>query len=146
MGGIHLREVIGRYGTALAGLALILFFLTFAPNLALLQKFRVVGDIPCFLQSRGLTFEIRSEEGYGFCQGARSDAESAFNAGKFATYAWGTNLWGNAREKFQFPADDGSKLPSEKAVMSITTRFGFSRTARQTVASSTYPSARACMW
>ena len=28
------RELIGRYGTALAGLALILFFLIFAPNFA----------------------------------------------------------------------------------------------------------------
>lgn len=34
MGGIHAREVIGRYGTAIAGLALILFFLLFAPNFA----------------------------------------------------------------------------------------------------------------
>jgi multiple sugar transport system substrate-binding protein len=34
------------------------------------------------------------------------DAGSAFNAGRFATYSWGTNLWGNAREKFQFPSED----------------------------------------
>ena len=34
MGRIDPREVIGRYGTALAGLALILFFLIFAPNFA----------------------------------------------------------------------------------------------------------------
>lgn len=34
MGRIHAREVIGRYGTAIAGLALILFFLLFAPNFA----------------------------------------------------------------------------------------------------------------
>ena len=32
MGRIDPRELIGRYGTALAGLALILFFLIFAPN------------------------------------------------------------------------------------------------------------------
>ncbi len=29
-----IRDVIGRYGTAIAGLALILFFLVFAPNFA----------------------------------------------------------------------------------------------------------------
>jgi len=34
LGRIDPREVIGRYGTALAGLALILFFLIFAPNFA----------------------------------------------------------------------------------------------------------------
>ncbi|WP_262329539.1 ABC transporter permease [Bosea sp. BH3] len=34
MGRIDPRELIGRYGTALAGLALILFFLVFAPNFA----------------------------------------------------------------------------------------------------------------
>lgn len=34
MGRIDPRELIGRYGTALAGLALILFFLIFAPNFA----------------------------------------------------------------------------------------------------------------
>lgn len=34
MGRIDPREAIGRYGTALAGLALILFFLIFAPNFA----------------------------------------------------------------------------------------------------------------
>lgn len=34
MGRIDAREVIGRYGTAIAGLALILFFLLFAPNFA----------------------------------------------------------------------------------------------------------------
>ncbi|KPH82630.1 ABC transporter permease [Bosea vaviloviae] len=34
MGRITAREVIGRYGTAIAGLALILFFLLFAPNFA----------------------------------------------------------------------------------------------------------------
>jgi len=32
--GFHFRNVIGHYGTALAGLALILFFLIFAPNFA----------------------------------------------------------------------------------------------------------------
>lgn len=34
MGRIDLRELIGHYGTAIAGLALILFFLIFAPNFA----------------------------------------------------------------------------------------------------------------
>ncbi|WP_210179625.1 ABC transporter permease [Bosea sp. PAMC 26642] len=34
MGPIDIREVIGRYGTAIAGLALIVFFLLFAPNFA----------------------------------------------------------------------------------------------------------------
>ena len=34
MEGLQLRELIGRYGTAIAGLALILFFLVFAPNFA----------------------------------------------------------------------------------------------------------------
>ncbi len=34
MSRIAAREVIGRYGTAIAGLALILFFLIFAPNFA----------------------------------------------------------------------------------------------------------------
>lgn len=34
MARIDAREVIGRYGTAIAGLALILFFLLFAPNFA----------------------------------------------------------------------------------------------------------------
>ena len=34
MGRIDPRELIGRYGTAIAGLALILFFLIFAPNFA----------------------------------------------------------------------------------------------------------------
>ena len=34
MGRIDPRDLIGRYGTALAGLALILFFLIFAPNFA----------------------------------------------------------------------------------------------------------------
>ena len=34
MGRIDPRELIGRYGTALAGLSLILFFLIFAPNFA----------------------------------------------------------------------------------------------------------------
>jgi len=34
MGRIDMRDVIGHYGTAIAGLALILFFLIFAPNFA----------------------------------------------------------------------------------------------------------------
>lgn len=34
LGRIDPRELIGRYGTAIAGLALILFFLVFAPNFA----------------------------------------------------------------------------------------------------------------
>ena len=34
MSGLDVREVSGRYGTAIAGLALVLFFLLFAPNCA----------------------------------------------------------------------------------------------------------------
>jgi ABC-type glycerol-3-phosphate transport system substrate-binding protein len=34
------------------------------------------------------------------------DAGNAFNAGRFASYSWGTHLFGNAREKFQFPETD----------------------------------------
>ena len=34
MAGLSIRDVIGRYGTAIAGLLLILFFLVFAPNFA----------------------------------------------------------------------------------------------------------------
>lgn len=34
MAGLGWREIVGRYGTALAGLALIVFFLLFAPNFA----------------------------------------------------------------------------------------------------------------
>ena len=31
---MSVRDVIGRYGTAIAGLALIIFFVVFAPNFA----------------------------------------------------------------------------------------------------------------
>ncbi len=34
MNGLSLRDVIGRFGTAIAGLLLIAFFLAFAPNFA----------------------------------------------------------------------------------------------------------------
>lgn len=44
-----------------------------------MQKFRLVGRALFSLPSRGLTFEILSEQGYRFRQRARSDAEGTFN-------------------------------------------------------------------
>jgi ABC-type glycerol-3-phosphate transport system substrate-binding protein len=34
------------------------------------------------------------------------ESGNAFNSGRVAVYAWGTHLFGPAREKFQFPPDD----------------------------------------
>lgn len=34
------------------------------------------------------------------------ESGNAFNSGRLAVYAWGTHLFGPAREKFQFPAED----------------------------------------
>lgn len=42
------------------------------------------------------------------------ESGNAFNAGRLASYAWGTHLFGPAREKFQFPAEDAvwGRMPS----------------------------------
>lgn len=58
MGGIHLRELIGRYGTALAGLALILFFLIFAPNFATATNIINVLKDTSFLAILALGFTL----------------------------------------------------------------------------------------
>lgn len=58
MGGIHLREVIGRYGTAIAGLALILFFLIFAPNFATMTNIVNVLKDTSFLAILALGFTL----------------------------------------------------------------------------------------
>lgn len=58
MGGIHLRELIGRYGTALAGLALILFFLIFAPNFATATNIVNVLKDTSFLAILALGFTL----------------------------------------------------------------------------------------
>ncbi|MCT4473379.1 ABC transporter permease [Bosea spartocytisi] len=58
MGGVHLRELIGRYGTALAGLALILFFLIFAPNFATATNIVNVLKDTSFLAILALGFTL----------------------------------------------------------------------------------------
>ncbi|WP_197062743.1 ABC transporter permease [Bosea sp. UNC402CLCol] len=58
MGGVHLRELIGRYGTALAGLALILFFLIFAPNFATATNIINVLKDTSFLAILALGFTL----------------------------------------------------------------------------------------
>jgi ribose transport system permease protein len=58
MGGVYLRELIGRYGTALAGLALILFFLIFAPNFATATNIVNVLKDTSFLAILALGFTL----------------------------------------------------------------------------------------
>ncbi len=58
MGRIEPRELIGRYGTALAGLALILFFLIFAPNFASTMNIINVLKDTSFLAILALGFAL----------------------------------------------------------------------------------------
>ena len=58
MGRIDPRELIGRYGTALAGLALILFFLIFAPNFASTMNIINVLKDTSFLAILALGFAL----------------------------------------------------------------------------------------
>lgn len=58
MGRIDLRELIGRYGTALAGLLLILFFLVFAPNFATATNIINVLKDTSFLAILALGFAL----------------------------------------------------------------------------------------
>lgn len=58
MGGLDLRELIGRYGTAIAGLALILFFLIFAPNFATTTNIINVLKDTSFLAILALGFTL----------------------------------------------------------------------------------------
>lgn len=58
MGGLNLRELIGRYGTAIAGLALILFFLIFAPNFATATNIINVLKDTSFLAILALGFTL----------------------------------------------------------------------------------------
>lgn len=58
MGRIDPRELIGRYGTALAGLSLILFFLIFAPNFASTMNIINVLKDTSFLAILALGFAL----------------------------------------------------------------------------------------
>ncbi|MDP3321366.1 MAG: ABC transporter permease, partial [Bosea sp. (in: a-proteobacteria)] len=58
MGGLDIREVIGRYGTAIAGLALVLFFLLFAPNFASTMNIINVLKDTSFLAILALGFAL----------------------------------------------------------------------------------------
>jgi ribose transport system permease protein len=58
MGGLDVREVIGRYGTAIAGLALVLFFLLFAPNFASTMNIINVLKDTSFLAILALGFAL----------------------------------------------------------------------------------------
>lgn len=58
MGGLDLRELIGRYGTAIAGLALIAFFLIFAPNFATATNIVNVLKDTSFLAILALGFTL----------------------------------------------------------------------------------------
>jgi ribose transport system permease protein len=58
LGRIDPRELIGRYGTALAGLALILFFLIFAPNFASTMNIINVLKDTSFLAILALGFAL----------------------------------------------------------------------------------------
>lgn len=58
MGGFDLREVIGRYGTAIAGLVLVLFFLLFAPNFASTMNIINVLKDTSFLAILALGFAL----------------------------------------------------------------------------------------
>ena len=58
MGRIDPRELIGRYGTAIAGLTLILFFLIFAPNFATTMNIVNVLKDTSFLAILALGFAL----------------------------------------------------------------------------------------
>ncbi|WP_244491320.1 ABC transporter permease [Bosea sp. Root381] len=58
MGRIDMREVIGRYGTAIAGLAMIVFFLIFAPNFASTMNIINVLKDTSFLAILALGFAL----------------------------------------------------------------------------------------
>ncbi|HEV2556351.1 MAG TPA: ABC transporter permease [Bosea sp. (in: a-proteobacteria)] len=58
MAGLDVREVIGRYGTAIAGLALVLFFLLFAPNFASTMNIINVLKDTSFLAILALGFAL----------------------------------------------------------------------------------------
>lgn len=58
MGRLDVREVIGRYGTAIAGLALVLFFLLFAPNFASTMNIINVLKDTSFLAILALGFAL----------------------------------------------------------------------------------------
>lgn len=58
MSGLDVREVIGRYGTAIAGLALVLFFLLFAPNFASTMNIINVLKDTSFLAILALGFAL----------------------------------------------------------------------------------------
>jgi len=58
MGGIDMREVIGKYGTAIAGLAMIVFFLIFAPNFASTMNIVNVLKDTSFLAILALGFAL----------------------------------------------------------------------------------------
>lgn len=58
MGGFDVREVIGRYGTAIAGLVLVVFFLLFAPNFASTMNIINVLKDTSFLAILALGFAL----------------------------------------------------------------------------------------
>lgn len=58
MGGLDVREVIGRYGTAIAGLVLVVFFLLFAPNFASTMNIINVLKDTSFLAILALGFAL----------------------------------------------------------------------------------------
>jgi len=58
MGGIDMREVIGKYSTAIAGLAMIVFFLIFAPNFASTMNIVNVLKDTSFLAILALGFAL----------------------------------------------------------------------------------------
>ena len=55
---MRIRTVIGRFGSALAGLGLILFFATFAPNFASVANLVNVLDDTAFLAILALGFTL----------------------------------------------------------------------------------------
>lgn len=58
MGGLDVREVIGRYGTAIAGFVLVVFFLLFAPNFASTMNIINVLKDTSFLAILALGFAL----------------------------------------------------------------------------------------
>ncbi|WP_066718566.1 MULTISPECIES: ABC transporter permease [Hyphomicrobiales] len=58
MAGLDVREVIGRYGTAIAGLVLVVFFLLFAPNFASTMNIINVLKDTSFLAILALGFAL----------------------------------------------------------------------------------------
>lgn len=58
MAGLDVREVIGRYGTAIAGLVLVVFFLLFAPNFASTMNIINVLKDTSFLATLALGFAL----------------------------------------------------------------------------------------